>query len=233
VKCIYIDPPYNTGSEGWCYNDNVRGPLIQEWLKKSANPVDKEDLERHDKWCCMMWPRLKLLRELLSEDGVIFISIDDNEQHNLRAIADEVFGPDNFVNNVIWQKKYSPQNDAKWFSDNHDFILCYAKNKNIWRPNQLSRTEEAKQRYKNLDSDPRGSWKAMDLSVKTYNKKSDYPITTPSGRVVTPPKSRCWSYSEKNLNSLSKTIVFGLVLVEIMFLLLKVFWKKLKAVSPL
>jgi adenine-specific DNA-methyltransferase len=124
VKCIYIDPPYNTGNEGWVYNDKVNSPLIKEWLGKE---VGKDDLTRHDKWLCMMVPRLKLLRELMADDGVIFISIDDNEQHALRQIMDEIFGEDNFIANVIWQKKFSPQNDAKYFSDNHDFILCYAK----------------------------------------------------------------------------------------------------------
>ena len=117
IKCIYIDPPYNTGNEKWCYNDNVNSPLMQEWLTENS-PVDNEDLERHDKWLCMMWPRLHLLRELLAEDGVIFISIDDNEQHHLRMLMDEIFGDTNFVTNIIWQKKFSPQNDAKYFSDN-------------------------------------------------------------------------------------------------------------------
>ena len=112
IKCIYIDPPYNTGNEKWCYNDNVNSPLMQEWLTENS-PVDNEDLERHDKWLCMMWPRLHLLRELLAEDGVIFISIDDNEQHHLRMLMDEIFGDTNFVTNIIWQKKFSPQNDAK------------------------------------------------------------------------------------------------------------------------
>ena len=126
VKCIYIDPPYNTGNEDWVYNDNVNSPLMQKWLTDNA-PVDNEDLERHDKWFCMMWPRLHLLRDLLADDGVIFVSIDDNEQHHLRMLMDEIFGDANFVTNIIWQKKFSPQNDAKYFSDNHDFSLCYAK----------------------------------------------------------------------------------------------------------
>src|SRR3989337_1382833 len=108
VRCIYIDPPYNTGNEGWVYNDNVNSPMMQEWLGKV---VDNEDLTRHDKWLCMMMPRLKLLRELLREDGAIFVSIDDNEQHRLRSLMDEVFGETNFVANIIWQKKFSPQND--------------------------------------------------------------------------------------------------------------------------
>ena len=103
VDCIYIDPPYNTGNEGWCYNDNVRSPLMREWLKKSANPVDKEDLERHDKWLCMMWPRLQLLRDLLAESGAIFVTIDDNENHRLRSMMDEIFGEQNFLATFVWK----------------------------------------------------------------------------------------------------------------------------------
>ena len=126
VKCIYIDPPYNTGNEGWAYNDNVNSPMMQDWLGKT---VDRDDLTRHDKWCCMMLPRLKLLRDLLSDDGAIFISIDDNEIHHLRDLMDEVFGDGNFVATVIWEKVYSPKSSAKFFSDNHDFIVVYARNK--------------------------------------------------------------------------------------------------------
>lgn len=127
IDCIFIDPPYNTGNEGWCYNDNVRSPLMLEWLKKSANPVDKEDLERHDKWLCMMWPRLNLLKELLSDEGFIFITIDDNEQSHLRNIMDEIFGEDSFLANIVWQKAYSPRMDAQGFSKDHDHILVYSK----------------------------------------------------------------------------------------------------------
>lgn len=204
VKCIYIDPPYNTGNEGWCYNDNVNSPQMQEWLKKNANPVDKEDMQRHDKWLCMMWPRLQLLRELLADDGVIFVSIDDEEQARLKMIMDEIFGEENFISNVVWQKKYSPQNDAKWFSDNHDFIVCYGKKKEIWRPNQLARSKEAEERYKNPDNDSRGVWKPMDMSVKTFSDSGNYTVITPSGRKVTPPKSRCWAYSETKFHDLVK-----------------------------
>ena len=205
VKCIYIDPPYNTGNEHWAYNDNVNSPMMQEWLGKV---VDREDLTRHDKWLCMMTPRLKLLRELLRDDGVIFISIDDNEQHRLRMLMDEIFGEENFVTNIIWQKKYSPQNDAKYFSDMHDFLLVYAKNKlnsdNVsgWIRNLLPRTEEMNERYDNPDNDPRGVWKSSDLSVKTYSKNYDYQITTPSGRLVNPPQGRCWRTSKENLQRL-------------------------------
>ncbi|MDQ0255646.1 adenine-specific DNA-methyltransferase [Evansella vedderi] len=207
VKCIYIDPPYNTGNEQWIYNDNVNSPMMREWL---GNVVDKEDLNRHDKWLCMMMPRLKLLRELLSEDGVIFVSIDDDEQHHLRMLMDEVFGSNNFITNIIWQKKFSPQNDAKYFSDMHDFIICYAKNRNDgdinhgWIRNLLPRSEEMNSRYKNPDNDPRGPWTSGDLSVKTYSEEYDYPIETPSGRIVHPPKGSCWRVSKEKLNTLIK-----------------------------
>ena len=201
VKCIYIDPPYNTGNERWVYNDKVNSPLMKAWLRDNG-PVDNEDLERHDKWLCMMWPRLHLLKELLSDDGVIFISIDDNEQHHLRMMMDEIFGEENFVTNIIWQKKYSPANDAKFFSDNHDFILCYAKIKGNWQIIPLPRTEKQNQRYDNPDNDPRGPWKSSGLDVKTYLAEYDYPITTPSGRVVNPPLGKCWRYAKNRFNEL-------------------------------
>lgn len=167
VKCIYIDPPYNTGNEGWVYNDAVNSPLLQDWLGKE---VGKDDLTRHDKWLCMMTPRLKLLRDLLSEDGVIFISIDDNEVHSLRAIMDEIFGEENFIDCIIWQKKVSPSNDAKWFSSDHDYLVVYAKTKEIWRPKRLTRSEKQKDYYKNPDNDERGSWNS---ATYTCNKSKD------------------------------------------------------------
>ncbi len=203
VKCIYIDPPYNTGNEDWVYNDNVNSPLMRQWLADNS-PVDNEDLERHDKWLCMMWPRLHLLKELLADDGVIFISIDDNEQHHLRMLMDDVFGVTNFVTNIIWQKKFSPQNDAKYFSDNHDFVLCYARNKEMWRPVLLPRTQKHNARYSNPDNDSRGPWGSSGLDVKTYQEEYDYPITTPSGRIVNPPGGACWRYSEEKFNELVK-----------------------------
>ena len=201
VKCIYIDPPYNTGNEGWVYNDNVNSPLLKEWLR-THGPVDNEDLERHDKWLCMMWPRLHLLRELLSDDGVIFVSIDDHEQHRLRLLMDDVFDESNFVTNIVWEKKYSPSNDAKYFSDNHDFIVCYAKRKDHWRPRLLPRQARHDERYSNPDDDHRGPWKSSGLDVKTYQREYDYPITTPSGRVVSPPHGKCWRYSKNRFDEL-------------------------------
>ena len=201
VNCIYIDPPYNTGNEGWIYNDNVNSPMMQRWLEQ-AREVDGEDPERHDKWLCMMWPRLKMLEKLLSDDGAIFVSIDDHEQHRLRMIMDEIFGKKNFVANIIWQKKYSPQNDARYLSDNHDFILVYAKDKNKWRPTLLPRTHKQNKAYVNLDNDPRGPWKSSGLDVKTYQKEYDYPITTPSGRVVRPPRGRCWRHGPEKFEKM-------------------------------
>ena len=201
IKSIYIDPPYNTGSQAWVYNDRVNSPLMQEWLKANS-PVDGEDMERHDKWLCMMWPRLQLLKELLSDDGVIFVSIDDHEQHHLRMLMDEIFGAENFVSNIIWQKKFAPTNDARYLSDNHDFIILYAKDKSIWRPKLLSRTEKQDSRYSNPDNDPRGVWDSSSLAVKTYSAEYDYPITIPSGRVVNPPTSSCWRYSKERLAEL-------------------------------
>jgi len=149
-----------------------------------------------------MYCRLLLARDVLAKDGVIFISIDDNEQANLKLLCDDVFGEENFVANVIWEKKYSPQNDAKWFSATHDYITIYSKDKEIWRPRQSERTKEANARYKNPDNDPRGPWKMSDLSVKTYSPDYDYPIVTPSGKSIELPKGRCWMTSKSNMQKL-------------------------------
>jgi adenine-specific DNA-methyltransferase len=193
VDVIYIDPPYNTGNEGWAYNDNVNSPLMKEWLGKI---VDRDDLERYDKWLCMMWPRLVLLRELLSENGSIFISIDDDEQHSLRLICDEIFGRENFINNAIWQKKYAPANDAKWFSDDHDFVLIYSKSKDIWRPNKLPRTDKQNSLYKNPDNDPNGDWMSDNYTSSKSSEERPtlyYPITNPNtGEEIWPDKRRVW-----------------------------------------
>ena len=180
VKCIYIDPPYNTGNAFEHYDDGIE----------------------HSLWLSLMRDRLELLRNLLSDDGSIWINLDDNESHYCKVLCDELFGRCNFVANVIWQKKYSPSNDAKWLSDNHDHILVYAKNKNIWRPNLLPRSDEMNSRYKNPDNDPRGLWKPGDISVKTYTPSCDYPITTPSGRIVNPPKGYCWRFSKEKFAEL-------------------------------
>ena len=200
VKCIYIDPPYNTGNEGWAYNDNVNSPLMRDWLGRI---VDRDDLTRHDKWCCMMMPRFKLLRELLREDGAIFVSIDDNEVHHLRSLMDEVFGEENFVATIIWEKVYAPKSSAKYFSENHDFVVVYAKRKDTFERNLLPRTEEADARYKNPDNDQRGPWKASDLSARNPYSKGVYSIECPSGRVIPgPPGGRYWRCSEEKLTEL-------------------------------
>ncbi|WP_316347355.1 site-specific DNA-methyltransferase [Desulfuromonas acetoxidans] len=200
IDCIFIDPPYNTGNEGWCYNDNVRSPLMKEWLKKSANPVDKEDLERHDKWLCMMWPRLNLLRELLSDKGAIIVTLDDNEIHHMRSLMDEIFGEQNFIATCLWQKNYSPKNTAEFFSSDHDYILIYAKNKMELEIGSLDRTEEQENRYKNPDSDPRGPWKTSDLSARNPYSEGLYAIKCPGGRLIDgPPTGRYWTIKESKL----------------------------------
>jgi adenine-specific DNA-methyltransferase len=205
VDCIFIDPPYNTGNEGWCYNDNVRSPLMKEWLKKSANPVDKEDLERHDKWLCMMWPRLQLLRELLAEDGAIFITIDDNEVHRLRGMMDEIFGEENFIANIIWHKMDSPKNTAVRFSEDHDHMVVFTKHADGWFPNLLERSDEMIERYTNPDNDPRGPWLLSDLAARNEYSAGLYSITTPSGKVISgPPAGSYWRISEEKFNEFDK-----------------------------
>jgi adenine-specific DNA-methyltransferase len=200
VKCIYIDPPYNTGNDDWVYNDNVSSPMIQEWLGKV---VDREDLTRHDKWLCMMMPRLKLLREFLTDDGVIFVSIDDNEVHRLRELIDEIFGEDNFVATIIWEKVYSPKSSARFFSENHDYIVVYARQKESFELGLLPRTEEANSRYENPDNDKRGPWKPGDLSARNPYSKGIYSIKCPGGRVIKgPPPGNYWRVSEENLRRL-------------------------------
>lgn len=196
VKMIYIDPPYNTGHD-FVYKDNF-GNSVDNY-KEQAGLAGQSNADTsgryHSDWCSMMYPRLRLARELLTDDGVIFISIDDNEDRNLRILCDEVFGEANFVSQLIWERAYSPKNDAKYVSNSHDYVLVYAKSIERFVIGRLPRTDEANARYKNPDNDPRGVWKPSDLSVKTYSPDSDYPITTPSGRVVEPPAGRCWRLS--------------------------------------
>lgn len=180
VKCVFIDPPYNTGSAFTHYEDGLE----------------------HSIWLGLMRDRLDIIKRLLAEDGSLWITIDDNEAHYLKVMCDEIFGRANFVANGIWQKKFSPQSDAKWLSDNHDHILIYAKNKEIWRPNLLSRTESNNSRYSNPDNDSRGVWASSDMSVRTYSEATDYPIITPSGRVVNPASGRCWSISKEKFQEL-------------------------------
>ena len=204
VKMIYIDPPYNTGND-FVYHDHFAHSKQEEDL--FAGNIDElgnryikntdSNGRYHSDWCSMIYSRLMVARTLLSEDGVIFISIDDNEVENLRKICDEVFGETNFIAQLIWERAFSPKNDAKFVSNSHDYVLMVAKNSSVFTIGRLDRTEEANARYSNPDNDPRGVWMSSDISVKTYNADCDYPITTPSGRVVEPPAGRCWSLSKK------------------------------------
>ena len=199
IKCIYIDPPYNTGSAFSHYEDGVE----------------------HSLWLNLMKPRLLILKNLLKEDGSIWISIDDNESHYLKVLCDEIFGRNNFVSNVIWEKKSSPQNDAKWISDCHDHILVYAKNKNFWRPNKMNRSASHNSIYKHsdnfdgIDSDGkaygRGPWFPGDMTVKTISANCLYSITTPYGNSVTPAKGRAWVYNKEKFQELldDNRIFFG------------------------
>lgn len=197
VDCIFIDPPYNTGNEGWAYNDNVNSPMIKEWL--SSNPIGIEDGLRHDKWCAMMWPRLRMLHELLADSGSLWVTLDNNEVANAVALLDEIFGGHNRVEVCIWQKNYSPKPSAKHFSSDHDYLLVYAKNKTNWSVNLLGRTDEMNARYSNPDNDPRGPWKAGDCSARNYYSEGTYGITCPGGRVLEgPPSGRYWTVSETN-----------------------------------
>ncbi|MGI2295669.1 site-specific DNA-methyltransferase [Paenibacillus sp. GXUN7292] len=206
VKCIYIDPPYNTGKD-FIYKDNFVASE-DEYLEESGQ-VDETGIRLfqntesngrfHSDWLTELYPKLKLARNLLKDDGVIFISIDDYEMHNLRKLCDEIFGSSNFVTTIVWQRAFSPKNDAKYFSANHDYILVYAKNIDSLNIKLLPRSEESNNRYKNPDNDPRGAWTSGDLTVKTYTENYDYPIITPSGKEVFPTRGRCWFTSKENM----------------------------------
>ena len=203
VDLVFIDPPYNTGNEGWSYNDNVNSPLMKEWL--SGNPVNSEDMLRHDKWLCMMWPRLKLLHELLNERGSIWITLDDNEVHHARAALDEIFGEQNFVATCIWHKMDSPKNTAQHFSEDHDYLIVYAKNAHDWAPNRLERSEAMIARYKNPDADPRGAWLLSDLAARNFYAQGRYSITTKSGRAIEgPPAGSYWRVSKEKFDQLDR-----------------------------
>ena len=207
VKMIYIDPPYNTGND-FVYNDDFAqsrsefeetSGLFDEEGNQTIDPMQRNAESNgrfHTDWLNMIYPRLKVARDLLSDDGVIFISIDDNEQKNLKNVCDEIFGPSSFIAQLIWERAFSPKNDAKFISNSHDYILMYSKNIEAFSIGRLPRTEEANARYSNPDNDPRGVWMSSDISVKTYNAACDYPITTPSGKIVEPPAGRCWRLSK-------------------------------------
>ena len=218
VKMIYIDPPYNTGND-FVYEDDF-AQSTEEYLANSGQ-FDEEgnrlvkNLDSngrfHTDWLNMIYPRLKLAKDLLSDDGVIFISIDDNEQENMKKVCCEIFGQENFVAELIWERAYSPKNDAKYVSGSHDYVIMFARSIESFKIGRLPRTEEANARYRNIDNDPRGPWKPGDISVKTYNSATDYPITTPSGRVVTPPAGGCWRFNKETFESMVKDnrIYFG------------------------
>ena len=197
IKCIYIDPPYNTGEEGWIYNDSVNDPKIRKWLGEVVGKED-EDLSRHDKWLCMMYPRLRLLHRLLAKDGSIFISVDDNEVANLRLICDEIFGAQNFVSSFIWEKRVNREN-RKVVSARHDYIICYAKDNDHGKSaiNPLPMTDEALARYGNPDDDPRGDWKSDPAHAQAGHATASqfYELTAPNGKKHNPPSGRCWLYT--------------------------------------
>lgn len=210
VKLIYIDPPYNTGRD-FIYDDDFSDD-VESYLRQS-NQTDaaggrlvantEANGRFHSDWLSMLYARLRLARNLLKEDGVIFISIDDNEADNLRKLCNEVFGEGNFVAQIIWQKVYSPKNTADWFSEDHDYLLVYAREKSLWRPQKLARTEEMEARYKNPDNDPRGPWKAENMSARNRYDAGIYPVTCPSGRNIPgPPKGRYWVIDEEKFKAL-------------------------------
>lgn len=211
IKLIYIDPPYNTGSD-FIYHDDY-SITANEYEKKIGVANDEgirfvkntdTNGRFHSDWCSMIYPRLMMARNLLSDDGVIFISIDDSEQGNLKKICDEIFGISNFVNTVIWEKRYSPQNAVQWFSENHDFILVYAKNKLLWQPQLLERTEEMNSRYRNIDNDPRGPWKASDSYAQAGHgtKSQFYTLIAPNGKKHELPSGSCWRYTQDAMERL-------------------------------
>lgn len=208
IKCIYIDPPYNTGNENWVYNDNVNDPKIKKWLGQIVGK-ESEDLTRDDKWLCMMYPRLRLLHKLLADDGVIFISIDDNEQADLKLICDEIFGKNNFLNDVIWQHSIQPKGYLGKFSVHHNHTLVFSKNSNYILGN-LERTDEYNKAYSNPDNDPNGMWRTGDVRNALYRPNLIYDIKTPSGKTIKPPKNG-WRWSKETLNEkiLSKEIIFN------------------------
>jgi adenine-specific DNA-methyltransferase len=203
VDCIFIDPPYNTGNEGWAYNDNVNAPMIKEWL--AANPIGVEDGLRHDKWCAMMWPRLRLLHELLADHGSLWITIDDNELANILGMAKEIFGEGNVISVFVWQKRKTREN-RKVFSTSHDYILCLAKDRATFEVtrNLLPLSAEARERYRNPDEDSRGDWQSVAITAQAGHgtKSQFYDIVTPNGRVVKLSSGSCWRFTKDKLEEL-------------------------------
>ena len=202
VKCIYIDPPYNTGNEGWAYNDKVNSPLMKQWLKENG-PVDSEDLERHDKWLCMMWSRLHILKELLADEGVIFISIDDNEHHHLRMLMDEIFGEENFFASLARRAMHTVRNSSKDFNLNTDYILAYAKDKS-WHGEDEDRyiryIADKSANYPHDDNDGRGRYKLDPIHARNYYKP--YTFTFANGTEWSPPSGSYPRYSQDTLRQM-------------------------------
>ena len=196
VKCIYIDPPYNTGNEGWVYNDNVNSPEIRKWLGEVVGK-EGETLDRHDRWLSMMYPRLVLLRQFLREDGAIFVSIDDNEVAALRLLMDEVFGRNRFVACNVWQKRYSRENRGS-IGDVHEYLVTYAMNPDRFQEvrNRVPIDEKQAAVYRNPNDDPKGRWRGIPMTAQGFRPNQMYEIETPSGKKVRPPEGRCWSTIE-------------------------------------
>lgn len=207
IKCIYIDPPYNTGNEGWVYNDNVNDPKIKKWLGEVVGK-EGEDLSRHDKWLCMMYPRLRVLQKLLSEDGAIFISIDSTEIASLKLVCDEIFGFQNFIDIISWFKKASPSNDAKYFSNDVEYVLVYARRKANWSPHRLPLNEKQLKYFSNPDGDVRGAWNSATYTCNKSRKERPnlyYPIMNPyTGEIVWPKETAVWKYSKEQTVILAK-----------------------------
>lgn len=195
VDCIYIDPPYNTGNEKWVYNDNVNDPKIKKWLGEVVG-AEGEDLSRHDKWLCMMYPRLKLLCKLLAEDGVIFISIDDSEYSNLKLICDEIFGSYNFLADIIWKHTQQSKNDEPYFARMYNHTLCYAKSVKQLGDFYFERTEDDNKNYSNPDGDPKGLWRSGDVRSPSLRETLKYNIISPNGVVIPPPENG-WRWSKE------------------------------------
>ena len=225
IKMIYIDPPYNTGNDSFVYPDNY-SETKKEYEKKIGkvdeegyiNKVElwkqntKENGQYHSVWLSMMYSRLSYAYSLLSEDGVIFISIDDNEQANLKLLCDSVFGENNFVSQFIWQKNFAPKNDNKYISFSHEYILLYSKNKELFKRNLLPRTDTNNEGYNNPDNDYRGIWASGTMLATTFSQLGVYPIVSPNGKEHFPPNGRCWRYSKSRLHELisDNRIWFGI-----------------------
>jgi site-specific DNA-methyltransferase (adenine-specific)/adenine-specific DNA-methyltransferase len=195
VRCIYIDPPYNTGNEDWIYNDAVNSPEMRSWLGRAVGK-EAEDLSRHDKWLCMMYPRLRLLRDFLREDGVLFVSIGNDESGHLRLLLDEIFGARNFITSIAWQTAYTANQTARHISDTHDTILLYARSAERAQFNKFERSEDQVKQFKNPDADPRGPWKAENLSAGKFYAAGQFTIVGPTGKKFTPPSGRFWRCNE-------------------------------------